>query len=162
MPNPHTCRDSGRLTRASAPLTGDQVGQRPTTGRRTGTGQALGVTPKPRGDPRFWNRVPQKPCDHCRKDQHDALGALIRQLFTAPTATRREGAQQAWRPSDPWQSSMSTSSADKARPTPPRPQSPERSSSPLGTSSRCSSRSSQAASRASEPVPASSSIRLVC
>ena len=29
---------------------------------------------------------------HARKDQHDALGAVIRQLFTAPTARRPAGA----------------------------------------------------------------------
>ncbi len=29
---------------------------------------------------------------HCRKDQHDALGALIGQLFTARTGLRRAGA----------------------------------------------------------------------
>jgi len=38
--------------------------------------------------------LPQSLRGHCRKDQHDALGALIRQLFTAPDgseARRRLG-----------------------------------------------------------------------
>jgi putative transposase len=89
---------------------------------------------------------------HVRRDQHDALGAIIRSIFTAPTATRRAGACATPSPS----SSAGCRRSQRCSKT-PRPTCSRSTPFPPSTGASCGPRIHLSASTARSPAAPTSS-----